>query len=225
MSKKSKTSEINDIIDSSYAEPDYDEETDSHHYRNTRRGYYESGGTDTGNSGFNPFLKNNNTRTPSFVTTSTPATSVPISSLASHASTGASSSNIFMKYTSPKTNTESSVKSVSTTTSISKEIKNTEEEFPSLGGAKKTTIQTPAPMNFKKVVETKKVTEVQPQVVQTKPKCDDYSTRSHRLKAYEEVKYYSERTARSKIHRNGYSDNDNDDDDEYVDDYDYDDDD
>jgi hypothetical protein len=209
MSKKSKTSEINDIIDSSYAEPDYDEEIDNYRYRNTYRSSYE-----LGSGSVNPFSKISTTRSLA------PANTSQVNTNTSNTS---NTSNIFMKYTSPKTNTEIGDKNA--TTSITTEIKNTEEEFPSLGGAKKTTIQTPAPMNFKKIVETKKVTEVQPQVVQKKPKCDDYSTLNHRLKAYEEVKYYSERTARSKIHRSGYSDNyddddDDDDDDEYVEDYD-----
>ena len=203
MSKKSKTSEINDIIDSSYAEPDYDEEIDNHRYRNTYRSSY-----DIGSDNINPFSKISTTRSLAPANTSQVNTNT---------SNNSNTSNIFMKYTSPKTNTEIGNKNAITSTAT--EIKNTEEEFPSLGGVKKTTIQRPASMNFKKIVETKQVAEVQPQLVQKKPKCDDYSTRNHRLKVYEEVKYYSERTARSKIHRSGYSDNDDDDDDEYVDDY------
>lgn len=218
MSKKSKTTEINDIIDSSYAEPDYDDEIDNHRYKNTSRGYYESSETGVGNGSINPFLKNSKTRICSFSTTPMPSTNVSISSLASHATASASSANIFMKYTSPKTNTESGDMLMATTPQQPKEIKNTEEEFPSLGGCKKSTPLTPASMNFKKVVETKRMVEVQPQVVQTKPNCEDYSTHSRRLKAYEEVKYYSERTARSKIYSGVYSDDD--DDDEYIDDYD-----
>ena len=68
-------------------------------------------------------------------------------------------------------------------------------------------------MNFKKIVETKKPVEVQQQAVQQKSrqKHDDYYDR---LKVYEEVKYYSEKSARSKIYRSGYSD------DEDVDDFD-----
>ena len=60
-------------------------------------------------------------------------------------------------------------------------------------------------MNFKKIVETKKPVEVQQQVVQQKSrqKNDDYYDR---FKVYEEVKYYSEKSARSKIYRSGYSD-------------------
>ena len=190
MSKKDKTSEINDIIDSSYTEADYScgseyyDEVDSHRRRNTYNNSF-------GNNGSNPFSKISSIRPP---VTSTNA-------LTSQTNT----SNIFMKYTSNTNN--ASDKSATTPSYV--EIKNTEDEFPSLGGGgpKKPVapkIQT-APMNFKKIVETKKPVEVHQQVVQQKSrqKNDDYYDR---FKVYEEVKYYSEKSARSKIYRSGYSD-------------------
>ena len=184
MSKKSKTSEINDIIDSSYVEANYSysneyyDEVDSHRPRNTCH--------NTGNGG-NPFSKISSIRAPPSPISATPVTT-------SHANT----SNIFMKYTG-NTNTAGD-----NPVATPKEIKNTEDEFPSLGGGgrKKTNVlATPPLMNFKKIVETKKPIEVQQQVVQSKR--DDYY---NRFKVYEEVKYYSEKTARSKIYRSGYSD-------------------
>lgn len=200
MSKKDKTSEINDIIDSSYTEADYScgseyyDEVDSHRPRNTYNNSF-------GNNGSNPFSKISSIRPP-FTSTN---------ALTSQANT----SNIFMKYTSNINN--ASDKSAATPSYV--EIKNTEDEFPSLGGGsgigpkKPVAPKIQAPMNFKKIVETKKPVEVQQQVVQQKSrqKHDDYYDR---LKVYEEVKYYSEKSARSKIYRSGYSD------DEDVDDFD-----
>lgn len=206
MSKKDKTSEINDIIDSSYTEADYScgseyyDEVDNHLRRNTYNNSF-------GNNGSNPFSKISSIRPP---VTSTNA-------LTSQANTS-NTSNIFMKYTSNINN--ASDKSAATPSYV--EIKNTEDEFPSLGGGvggsgigpkKPVAPKIQAPMNFKKIVETKKPVEVQQQVVQQKSrqKHDDYYDR---LKVYEEVKYYSEKSARSKIYKSGYSD------DEDVDDFD-----
>lgn len=185
MSKKSKTSEINDIIDSSYTEADYSsgskyyDEVDSHRSINTHNNGF-------GSSGGNPFSK---------ISITSASASAPAP--ASHTNT----SNIFMKYA----NAENGAKSAATPNS--KEVKNIEDEFPSLGGSKKPNTQAiSAPtMNFKKIVETKKQVEVTPQVVHTKPKHDDYY---NRFKVYEDVKYYSEKTARSKIHSIVYSDED-----------------
>lgn len=196
MSKKSKTSEINDIIDSSYTEPDYScgneyyDEVDRHRRRNTHNSGFG------GNSSGNPFSKISITQA------NAPAP-------ASHTNT----SNIFMKYA--NTNSENDAKS--TETPNSKEVKNIEDEFPSLGGSKKPTTQSiSAPtMNFKKIVETKKQVDVTLQVVHTKPKHDDYY---NRFKVYEDVKYYSEKTARNKIHSIAYSDEDDGDDGDYDDD-------
>jgi hypothetical protein len=190
MSKKSKTGEINDIIESSYTEPDYScgneyyDEVDRHRYRNTHNNGFG------GNGSGSPFSK--------ISITSAPA---PISNT--------NTSNIFMKYANTNTSAENGTKSAGTPNS--KEVKNIEDEFPSLGGSKKPNTQTiSAPtMNFKKIVETKKPVEVTPQVVHTKPKHDDYY---NRFKVYEEVKYYSEKTARSKIHSIAYSDEDDGDD-------------
>ena len=106
-----------------------------------------------------------------------------------------------------KMNTENVDKPVATPKPT--EIKNTEDEFPSLGGSKKTKSMAPAApaataMNFKKIVETKKPVEiVQPQVAQvkTKPKSN-----TNYYKSYEEVKYYSEKSAMSRIYTGGYSD-------------------
>jgi len=188
MSKKSKTSEINDIIESSYTEPDYScgneyyDEVDRHRYRNTHNNGFG------GNGSGSPFSKI------SITSASAPAP-------ASHTNT----SNIFMKYANTNANAENGAKSAATPNS--KEVKNIEDEFPSLGGSKKPNTQAiSAPtMNFKQIVETKKQVEVTPQVVHTKPKHDDYY---NRFKVYEEVKYYSEKTARSKIHSIAYSDED-----------------
>ena len=188
MSKKSKTSEINDIIESSYTEPDYScgskyyDELDSHLSINTHNNGFGSSGS--------PFSKI------SITSASAPAP-------ASHTNT----SNIFMKYANTNTNANAENGAKSAATPNSKEVKNIEDEFPSLGGSKKPNTQAiSAPtMNFKKIVETKKPVEVTPQVVHTKPKHDDYY---NRFKVYEEVKYYSEKTARSKIHSIAYSDED-----------------
>ena len=187
MSKKDKTSEINDIIDSSYTEADYScgseyyDEVDSHRRRNTYNNSF-------GNNGSNPFSKISSIRPP---VTSTNA-------LTSQTNT----SNIFMKYTSNTNN--ASDKSATTPSYV--EIKNTEDEFPSLGGSKKPNAQSiSAPMNFKKIVETKKPLEVTPQIVHIKPKHADYYDR---FKIYEDVKYHSEKTARSKIYSSVYSDED-----------------
>jgi hypothetical protein len=121
-----------------------------------------------------------------------------------------------MKYTGgSKINTENVDKSVGIPKST--EIKNTEDEFPSLGGSKKplssasAPAATPVVMNFKKIVETKKPVEfVEPQVAQikTKPKSN-----ANYYKSYEELKYYSEKIAKSRIHRSAYSDDEDDDDD------------
>jgi hypothetical protein len=199
MSKKSKTSEINDIIDSSYTEADYSsgskyyDEVDSHRSINTHNNSF-GGSSGSGN----PFSK--------ISITSAPAP-------ASHTNT----SNIFMKYSNTNTNANAENGAKSALTPNSKEVKNIEDEFPSLGGSKKPNTQAiSAPtMNFKKIVETKKQVEVTPQVVHTKPKHDDYY---NRFKVYEEVKYYSEKTARSKIHSRAYSDEDDGDDGNYDDD-------
>ena len=201
MSKKSsKTSEINDIIDSSYAEPDYSydndyyDNVDNRRYANASRSSYD-----------NPFSKvsTSTTRPPPFATSTFASTST---------STSSSSSNIFMKYTGGvKMNTENVDKSVATPKPI--EIKNTEDEFPSLGGSKKSVAPAPAAMNFKKVVETMKPMEVVQPPLKTKPK----SNANHYM-SYEELKYYSDKTARSRIHRGAYSDDDDDDDDDDMDD-------
>ena len=200
MSKKDKTSEINDIIDSSYTEADYScgseyyDEVDSHRRRNTYNSSF-------GNNGSNPFSKISSIRPP--VTSTNALTSQ------TNTSNTSNTSNIFMKYTSNTNN--ASDKSAATPSYV--EIKNTEDEFPSLGGGggsgigikKPVAPKIQAPMNFKKIVETKKPVEVQQQVVQQKSrqKHDDYYDR---FRVYEEVKYYSEKTARSKIYRSGYSD-------------------
>lgn len=199
MSKKSKTSEINDIIDSSYTEADYSsgskyyDEVDSHLSINT----HNNGFGGFGGSG-NPFSK---------ISITSSSAPTPVSQT--------NTSNIFMKYANTNTNAENGAKSA--VTPNSKEVKNIEDEFPSLGGSKKPNTQAvSAPtMNFKKIVETKKQVEVTPQVVHTKPKHDDYY---NRFKVYEEVKYYSEKTARSKIHSTAYSDEDDGDDGNYDDD-------
>jgi hypothetical protein len=205
MSKKSKISEINDIIDSSYTEADYSsgskyyDEVDSHRCRNTHNNGFGGGGSGSGN----PFSKISSIRVePSPGATLQTAT----------ATATANSSNMFMKYTG-NTNTASD-KSAATPSHI--EIKNTEDEFPSLGGKKIIASKIPAPMNFKKIVETKKLVEVQQQAVRpsSKPKHDDYYDR---FKVYEEVKYYSEKNAKSKIYRTGCSDDEDMDD---MDDYD-----
>jgi hypothetical protein len=199
MSKKSKTSEINDIIDSSYTEADYSsgskyyDEVDSNRCRNTHNNGF--GGSGSGN----PFSKISSIR-------------VEPSPGATFQTTTANSSNMFMKYTG-NTNTASD-KSAAIPNHI--EIKNTEDEFPSLGGKKTIASKIPAPMNFKKILETKKLVEVQQQAVRpsSKPKHDDYYDR---FKVYEEVKYYSEKNAKSKIYRTGCSDDEDMDD---IDDYD-----
>ena len=191
MSKKTKTSEFNDIINSSYTNPDYScgneyyDEIDDHRRRTTRGG----GG---GGGGGNPFSKISIAYAPA------PA---PALAPTSHANTG----NIFLKYTNTtNTNTENGAKSAATPNS--KEVKNIEDEFPSLGGSKKPNAQSiSAPMNFKKIVETKKPLEVTPQIVHIKPKHADYYDR---FKIYEDVKYHSEKTARSKIYSSVYSDED-----------------
>ena len=189
MSKKTKTSEFNDIINSSYTNPDYScgneyyDEIDDHRRRTTYGG---------GGGGGNPFSKISIAYAPA-----------PALAPTSHANTG----NIFLKYTNAtntNTNTENGVKSAATPNS--KEVKNIEDEFPSLGGSKKPNTQSiSAPMNFKKIVETKKPLEVTPQVVHIKPKHADYYDR---FKIYEDVKYHSEKTARSKIYSSVYSDED-----------------
>ena len=210
MSKKDKTSEINDIIDSSYTEADYSynneyyDEVDSHRRRNAS--HAGGGGI---SSGSNPFSKISSVRaSPASVSTPTPHANT------SNASNG---TNIFMKYTGNAGNNNTNTTG-DKSTATPKEIKNTEDDFPSLGGCKKPTIlATPAPMNFKKIVETKKPVEVQQQVVQQKsrPKHDDYY---NGFKVYEQVKYYSEKNAKSKIYSKTYSDDDEEDDDEYDDD-------
>jgi hypothetical protein len=215
MSKKDKTSEINDIIDSSYTEADYSynneyyDEVDSHRRRNTSH----NGGGGGGSGSSNPFSKISSVRaSPASVSTPTLHTNA---SNATNATNATSATNIFMKYTGNAGNNNTNTtgdKSIA----IPKEIKNTEDDFPSLGGCKKPTIlATPAPMNFKKIVETKKPVEVQQQVVQQKsrPKHDDYY---NGFKVYEQVKYYSEKNAKSKIYSKTYSDDDEDDD-EYDD--------
>jgi|Laugresu1bdmlbsd_1035121.scaffolds.fasta_scaffold00283_11 hypothetical protein len=200
MSKKNKTSEINDIIDSSYTEADYSynneyyDEVDSHRRRNASHG-----------GGGNPFSKISSVR----------ASQASVSTPTLHTNSS-NASNIFMKYTGNAGNNNTNTTGDKSTTTP-KEIKNTEDDFPSLGGCKKpTTLATPAPMNFKKIVETKKSVEVQQQVVQQKsrPKHDDYY---NGFKVYEQVKYYSEKNAKSKIYSKIYSD-DEEDDDEYDDD-------
>jgi hypothetical protein len=205
MSKKTKTSEFNDIINSSYTNPDYScgneyyDEIDDHRRRTTH-----NGGGGGGSSG-NPFSKISIAYAPA----SAPAPT-------SHTNT----SNIFLKYTNTNTNTNAENGAKSTAIPNSKEVKNIEDEFPSLGGSKKPSAQSiSAPMNFKKIVETKKTLEVTPQVVHIKPKHTDYYDR---FKIYEDVKYHSEKTARSKIYSSAYSDEDNgngdddgDDDDDY----------
>ena len=190
MSKKTKTSEFNDIINSSYTNPDYScgneyyDEIDDHRRRTTH-----NGGGGGGVGGGNPFFKISIAYAP------TPAPT-------SHTNT----SNIFLKYATANTNTNAENGAKSAATSNSKEVKNIEDEFPSLGGSKKPSTQSiSAPMNFKKIVETKKPTEVTPQVVHTKPKHTDYYDR---FKIYEDVKYHSEKTARSKIYSSAYSDED-----------------
>lgn len=206
MSKK-KTNEINDIIDSSYAEADYSYSNDyydevySHRPRHDRNTQH--------NIGSNPFTKISATSSYTPAPVSNTTSNTFNASNTSNASNASNASNIFMKYTNANTNTEKE-KSNNTTTTPN-EVKNTEDEFPSLGGSKKpnnASVLMPAPMNFKKVVETKKPVEIQ-QVVHTKPKPnpknDDYYSR---LKTYEEVKYYSEKNARSKIYNRAYSDDD-----------------
>jgi hypothetical protein len=199
MSKKTKTSEFNDIINSSYTNPDYScgneyyDEIDDHRRRTT---YGGGGGGGGGSGGGNPFSKIS-------------IAYAPASAPTSHANTG----NIFLKYANTtNTNAENGAKSAATPNI--KEVKNIEDEFPSLGGSKKQHTQTiSAPMNFKKIVETKKPVEVAPQVVHTKPKHADHYDR---FKIYEDVKYHSEKTARSKIYSSAYSDEDDGDgDDDY----------
>jgi hypothetical protein len=187
MSKKTKTSEFNDIINSSYANPDYScgneyyDEIDDHRRRTTYGGGGSGGG---GSGGGNPFSKISIAYAPA----SAPA---PALAPTSHANT-------------TNTNTENGAKSAATPNI--KEVKNIEDEFPSLGGSKKPNTQSiSAPMNFKKIVETKKPVEVTPQVVHIKPKHADYYDR---FKIYEDVKYHSEKTARSKIYSSVYSDED-----------------
>ena len=70
-------------------------------------------------------------------------------------------------------------------------------------------------MNFKKVVETRKPMEVVQPPLKTKPKSN-----ANHYTSYEELKYYSNKTAISRIHRGAYSDDDMDDDmdDSYYDD-------
>ena len=216
MSKKSKTSEINDIIDSSYAEPDYsndyNDEVNNFRFRNSYHSSRDNG---------NPFSK---------ISTISPLAFAPAPAPAPATTCQTNPSNIFMKYTCTRANTENVDKSLATPTKT--EIKNIEEEFPSLGGSKKSIasapvpvpVPIPIPMNFKKIVETKKPVEVQAQVAQTKPKSNqgDYY---NRFKVYEQVKYYSEKTAISKIYSSGYSDDEDIDDMDDMDDvYNYDDD-
>lgn len=218
MSKKSKTSEINDIIDSSYAEADYSNDSydDIYHSRRYRNTYNADA-----NININPFSKITTIRQPA------PASS-PAYASAATSTNHANTSNIFMKYTGGSNqNSENGDKSAGTPNSM--QIKNTEEEFPSLGGSKKPVAQAsipvpvplPVAMNFKKIVETKKPVEiVQPQIAQAKSKPN--TNRNH-YRAYEEVKYYSEKTAMSKIRRGKYSDDedeidDDDDDNNYYDD-------
>jgi len=201
MSKKSKTSEINDIIDSSYTEPDYSYGNDNYDeinvYRNINTHQNLNGGSGSGNS----FSKITTARAPN-----------------------SNTSNIFMKYTgtSTSTSTFTNAENIDKHATHIKEIKNVEDEFPSLGGCsiqnKKHYTPLHAPMNFKKIVETKKTIEVQPQLVHPTPKHDDYY---NRFKAYEEVKYYSEKKARSKIYSTTYSDDEDrgDDDGDDYDDY------
>ena len=212
---KSKTTEMNDIIDSSYTEPDY-----SH-----GNGYYDE---------VNDYRrKNTNTNESATINlfTKITTTRVPITLSASAPNPNPNTSNIFMKYSSDKNNTENGEKSSATTTTTTtttatpNKIKNIEDEFPSLGGnqnkkyVSSAHVNVNAPMNFKKIVETRKTIEVQPQVVQPKPKHDDYN---NRFKVYEEVKYYSEKNARSKIYNTIYSDDEDggegegEDDDEYY---------
>jgi len=200
MSKKTKTSEFNDIINSSYTNPDYScgneyyDEIDDHRRRTTYNGVGGGGGS----GGSNPFFKISIAYAPAPAPTS-------------HANTG----NIFLKYANTNTtntNAENGAKSAATPNS--KEVKNIEDEFPSLGGGKKPNTQTiSAPMNFKKIVETKKTLEVAAQVVHTKPKHADHYDR---FKIYEDVKYHSEKTARSKIYSSAYSDEDDVDGDDYY---------
>ena len=208
MSKKSKTSEINDIIDSSYTEADYSsgskyyDDVDSHRSINTHNNGFGVSGSGCG--GGNPFSKISITRSPA------PGPTLAYTP-ASHTTT-TNSSNMFMKYTG-NTNTASD-KSAATPNHI--EIKNTEDEFPSLGGCKKTIApKKPAPMNFKKIVETKKPMEEQQQAVRP-VSIQKYDGYYDRFKIYEEVKHYSEKTAKSKIYSNRYSD-DEDMEDEYDD--------
>jgi hypothetical protein len=200
MSKKNKISEINDIIDSSYTEPDYSYGNDNYDeinvYRNINRHQNLNGGSCSGNS----FSKITTARAPN-----------------------SNTSNIFMKYTSASTSATIHAENVDKHATHIKEIKNVEDEFPSLGGCsiqnKKHYTPLHAPMNFKKIVETKKTIEVQPQVFHPTPKHDDYY---NSFKAYEEVKYYSEKKARSKIYSTAYSDDEDrgdDDDDDDDDDY------
>ena len=208
MSKKTKTSEFNDIINSSYTNPDdscgneYYDEIDDHRRRTTHNG---GGGGGGGGSSGNPFSKISIAYAPA----SAPAPT-------SHTNT----SNIFLKYTNANANANANAENgaKSAATPNYKEVKNIEDEFPSLGGSKKPSTQSiSAPMNFKKIVETKKTLEVTPQIVHIKPKHTDYYDR---FKIYEDVKYHSEKTARSKIYSSAYSDEDNgngddDDDDDY----------
>ena len=88
MSKKSKTSEINDIIDSSYTEPDY-----SH-----GNGYYDE---------VNDYRrKNTNTNESATINlfTKITTTRVPITLSASAPNPNPNTSNIFMKYSGDKNN-------------------------------------------------------------------------------------------------------------------------
>jgi hypothetical protein len=220
MSKKSKTCEINDIIESSYTEADYSsgskyyDEVDSHLYRNT----YNNGFGGGGGGGGNPFSKISVAPAPAPESGPAPTRAY---TPPSH-TTITNSSNMFMKYTGNTNTNTNTTGDKSAATPNHNEIKNTEDEFPSLGGKKPIVTKTPAPMNFKKIVETKKPVEVQQQVVRpsSKPKHDDYYDR---FKVYEEVKYYSEKTAKSKIYSNRYTDDedmDDIDDMDNIDDYD-----
>ena len=205
MSKR-KTNDLHDIIDTAFVAADY-----SH-----GNGYYDE---------INDY-KSKNTHT----NANTRPYTGSFSKISTNPLANENNSNIFLKYSSDK-NTglkQDSIKNIESIENSKREIKITEDEFPSLGcgnQSKKTNTNTSTntntntstnpPMNFKKIVETKKPVEIQQQQQQQhqqqqQQKHDDYF---NRFKIYEEVKYYSEKNARNKIYNEIDSDNDYDQDD------------
>ena len=129
MSRRGKTSEISDIIESSYTETDY-----SH-----GNGYYDE---------INDY-KSKNTHT----NANTRPYTGSFSKISTNPLANENNSNIFLKYSSDK-NTglkQDSIKNIESIENSKREIKITEDEFPSLGcgnQSKKTNTSTNPPMNF-----------------------------------------------------------------------------